>query len=179
MPVNRWMDKDILHTQAHTQMKTKKMLCVYSGVLLSHSVQLSHVWLFETPWTAARPASLSITNSQSLDKFISVESVTPSKPSHPLSAPNPPAFYISQHQGLFQWNQFFSTGGQTIGASASVLPMNIQGQFPLTLPGLISLLSKGLSRVFFKTTVQKHEISGTQRSLWCNSHIHTWLVEKP
>ena len=62
---------------------------------------------------------------------------------------------------------------------SSVLPMNIQDWFPLGLTGLISLLSKGFSRVFSTTTVQKHQFFGTQLSLWSNSHIHIWLLEKP
>ena len=74
---------------------------------------------------------------------------------------------------------FFTSGGQTIGASASVLPMNIQDWFPLGLTDLISLQSKGLSRVFSNTTVQKHQFFGAQLSLWSNSHIHTWQLEKP
>jgi len=73
------------------------------------------------------------------------------QPSHPLLSSSPPAFNISQHQGLFQWVGFFSSGGQNIGASASVLPMNSQGRFPLGMTGLISLLSKGLSRGFSST----------------------------
>ena len=75
---------------------------------------------------------------------------------HPLSTPSP-AFNLSQHQGIFQC-QLFTSGGQIIGASASasVLPVNIQGRFPLWLTGLISLQSKGLSRVFSSTTVWKH-----------------------
>ena len=79
---------------------------------------------------------------------------------------------------LMSW--LFTSGGQSIGASASalVLSMNIQGWFPLGLTGLISLQSKGLSRVF-NTTVQKHQFFGAQPSLWSNSHIHTWLLEKP
>ena len=80
------------------------------------------------------------------------------QPSHPPLSPSPPAFNLSQHQGLFQWD--FASGSQSIGASASVsvLPKNIQGWFPLGLTSLISLLSKGLSRVFSRTTVQKHQI---------------------
>ena len=75
----------------------------------------------------------------------------------------------------------FASGGQSIGASASVsvLPMNIQDWFPLGLTGLISLQSKGLSRVFSNTTVQKHQFFGTKPSSWSNSHIHTWPLEKP
>ena len=83
--------------------------------------------------------------------------------------------------GSFLVGQFFSSGGQSIGvsASASVLPMNIQDWFPLGLTGCISLQSKGLSRVFSNTTVQKHQFFGTQLSLQSNSHIHTWPLEKP
>ena len=82
--------------------------------------------------------------------------------------------------GSFPVSWLFISGGQTTGAlaSASVFPMNIQGWFPLGLTGLI-LQSKGLSRVFSNTIVQKHQFIGTQLSLWSNSHIHTWLLEKP
>ena len=100
--------------------------------------------------------------------------------SHPLLSPSPPAFSLSQHQSLFQC-QFFASGGQStrVSASASVLPMNIQDWFPLGWTGWISLLFKGLSRVFSNTTVQKHQFLSTRLSLWSNSHIHTWLLEKP
>ena len=83
--------------------------------------------------------------------------------------------------GSFQTSQFFASGNQSIGISAlaSVLPMNIQDWFPLEWTGCISLLSKGLSRVFSNTTVWKHQFFGAQLSLWFNSHIHTWLLEKP
>ena len=80
--------------------------------------------------------------------------------------------------GSFQMSQFFASGSQSIGvsASASVLPMNIQHWFPLGGTGLISLWSKGLSRVFANTTVQKHQFFSAQLSLWSNSHIYTWLL---
>ena len=81
--------------------------------------------------------------------------------------------------GSFLMSQFFASGGQSIRASASVLPMNIQDWFPLGLTGLISLQSKELSRFFSNTTVQKHQFFGAQLSLWSNSHILTWLLEKP
>ena len=82
--------------------------------------------------------------------------------------------------GSFQMSQLFAWGGQSIGvsASASVLPMNIQDWFPLGLTGLISLLSKGLSRVFSNTTVQKHQFFSAQLSLSSTFHIHTWLLKK-
>ena len=83
--------------------------------------------------------------------------------------------------GSFPVSQLFGSGGQSIGvsASSSVLTMSIQGWFSLGLTDLISLLSKGLSRVFSSTTVWKHQFFGTQPSLWSNSHICTWLLEKP
>ena len=96
------------------------------------------------------------------------------QPSHPLLSPSPPAFNLSQHQGLFQMSQFFPSGGQSIGVSAStsVLPMNIQDWFPLGWTGWISLQSKGLWRVFSNTTVQKHQFFGTQLSLLV---VYNWL----
>ena len=95
------------------------------------------------------------------------------QPSHHRSFPSPPTFNLSQHQGLFQ------TRGPSIGASASasVLLMNIQAWFPLGWTGLI-FLSKGLSRVFSRTSIWKHQFFGAQPSLWSNSHIRIWLLEK-
>ena len=83
--------------------------------------------------------------------------------------------------GSFLMSQFFTSGGQSIGASVSpsVLPINIQDWFPLGWIGLIFLQSKGLWRVSFNTTVQKHQFFGAQPSSWSNSHNHTWLLEKP
>ena len=103
------------------------------------------------------------------------------QPSRPLLAPSPPAFNLSQHQGLFQWVSTSSSGGPSIGVSAStsVLPMNIQDWFPLGWTGRISLQYKGLSRVFSNTTVQKHQLFGVQFSLQSNFRIQTWLLEKP
>ena len=88
------------------------------------------------------------------------------QPCHPLLSSSPPAFNLSQHQGLFQC-QFFTSSGQSIGASASasVLPVNIQGLFPLEWTDLISLQSTGLSRVFSNIIVQKHQFFGAQLSL--------------
>ena len=88
------------------------------------------------------------------------------QPSHPLLSPSPPTFNLSQHQS-FQMSQFFASGGQSYGvsASASVLPMNIQDWFPLGWTGWISLLSKELWRVFSNTIVQKHQFFGAQLSL--------------
>ena len=134
--------------------------------------------LFVMPWTAAHQASLSITNSWSLLKLMSIESVMPSNRLillHPLSS----CLQSFPASGSFPMSQLIASGGQSIGASAStpVLPMNIQDWFPLRLIGLISLLSKGLSRVFSNTTVHKYQFFGAQPSLWSNSHLHTWLLE--
>ena len=103
------------------------------------------------------------------------------QPSHPLSSPFPPAPNPSQHQSLFPMSQLFAWGGQTTGASvlASFLPKNTQDGSPLGWTGWISLKSKGLSRVFSNTTVQKHQFFSTQPSSQSNSHIHTWPQEKP
>ena len=83
--------------------------------------------------------------------------------------------------GSFQMSQLFTSGGQSIevSASTSVLPMHIQGWFPLGFIGWISLQSKGLSRVFSSTIVQKHQFFSAQLSLQSNSHTHTWLLQKP
>ena len=145
------------------------------------SVQsLSCVQLFATPWTAAGQASLSTISSQSLLKLMSFDLVMPSNHLI-LCHPRLLLLSIFPESGSFQKSQFFTSGGQSIGASASasVLPMTIQDWFPLGLAGLISLQSKELSRVFSNTTVQKHKFFGTQLSFWSNSHIHIWLLEKP
>ena len=141
---------------------------------------LSPVWLFVTPWTAVHQKSLSFNISQSLLKLMFIQSVMPSNYlvlCHPLLLL--PSIFLSIKG--FPMNRLFPSGGQSIGASASisVLPMNIQGWCPLELTGLISLVSKGLSRIFSSTTVWKHQLFGTQPSLWSNSHICTWLLEQP
>ena len=121
-----------------------------------------------TPWTSAHQASESFTISQRLCKLMSIELVMLS---------NNLILYCSLLLPSIFPN-IITSGGQTIGASASVLPMNIQGWFHLGLTGLISWLSKGLSGVFSSTTVWKHQFLGLQTSLWSNSHIQTWLQKK-
>ena len=130
------------------------------------------------PMNHSTPGLLSITNSWSLLKLMSMSqwchltilsSVVPFS-SHLHSFPA---------SGSFQMSQFFASGGQSIGVSALVLPMNIQDWFPLGWTDWISLLSKGLSRVFSNMAVQKHQFFGIQLSLCSNSHIHTCLMEKP
>ena len=140
---------------------------------------LSCVRLFTTPWTAARQASLSFTVSQSLLKLVSIELVMPSIhlilccPLLLLSSIFPSIRIFSNESVLhIRWPSVGTS------ASSSVLPMNIQDWFPLGLTGLISLLSKGLSRAFSNITVQKHQFFGPQLSLWSNSQIYAWLLEK-
>ena len=126
----------------------------------------SCVWLFVTPWTAAHQPPLSFTIYRSLLKLMSTETVMPSNhlilclPLFLLPSIFPSIRVFSNEWAL--WIRWQST---RVSASASVLPVNIQSWFPLGLTGLISLLSKGLSRIFSNTTVQKHQFFGTQLSL--------------
>ena len=139
-------------------------------VLFSSVQSHSHVWLFATPWTAARQASLSITNSRSLPKLMSTESVMPSNHlilCRPLLLPS-----IFPSIRVFSNESALLSGGQSAGASAltSVLPVNTQDWSPLGWTGWISLQSRGLSRVFSITTVQKHQFFSTHLSLQSNSN---------
>ena len=151
-----------------------------SPISFSSVLSLSCVQLFATPWTAAHQASLSITNS-----WIYLNSCPWSWWCH--STISSSAIPFSSHlqsspaSGSFQMSQFFTSGRQNIGvsASASVLPMNTQDWSPLGWTGWISLQSKRLSRVFSNTTVQKHQFFSAQPSSQSNSHIHTWPQEKP
>ena len=103
------------------------------------------------------------------------------QPSHPHVAPFPSCPQVFPASESLPISQLFASGGQSIGASASasVLPMNIRDWSPLGLTGWISLQSKGLSRVFSNTTVQKHQFFNAQPSLWSKSNIHTQLLVKP
>ena len=139
------------------------------------SVQsLSRVQLFATTWLTARQASLSITSSWSLPKPMSIESVIPS--SHLiLLPPIPPSIRVFSNESalLMRWPKYWSF-------SFSISPSSEYPDWsPLGLTGWISLQSKGLSRVFSNTTVQKHQFFGAQLSSQSNSHIHTWPLEKP
>ena len=147
----------------------------------SQSVQsLSRVWLFSTQWITARQASLSITNSWSSFKLMSIESwCHPAIPSSVVPFSSCPQSRPAS--GSFPMSQLFTRGGQSIGVSAlaSVFPMNTQDWSPLGWTGWISLQSKGLSRVSSNTTVQKHQFFGAQLSSQSNSNIRTWPLEKP
>ena len=141
-------------------------LQIVTGFEFSSVQLLSRVQLFETPWTVACQASLSITNSQSLPKLMSIELVMPSNHlilCRPLSS----CLQSFPTSGSFQMSQFFASGGQSTGilASTSVLPMNTQDWSSLGWTGWISLQSKELPSVFSNTTVQKHQFFGAQLSL--------------
>ena len=146
-----------------------KVNCLISSVQL-----LSHVQLFATPLTTECQASLSITSSRSSPKLMSIESVMPSN--HLICRPLLFLPSIFPSIRVFSNESALRSGGQSTGVSAStsVLPMNTQGWSPLGWTGWISLQSKGLSRVFSNTTVQKHQFFGAQLSSQSNSHIHTW-----
>ena len=144
-------------------------------------VQLfSPVLLFATPGTAAKQASLSFTISWSLLKVMSIESVMPSNhlilccPLFLLPLIFPSIRVFSNESTLhMMWPKYWSF-------SFSISPSNAHpGLISFRMPGWISLQLKGLSRVFSNTTVQKHQFIGIQPSLWSNSCIHTWLLEKP
>ena len=145
------------------------------------SVQsLSCVQPFATPWIAACQVSMFITNSRSL-----FNSCPSSQWCHPTISSSVVPFSSCPQSlpasGYFPMSQLFAWGGQSIrvSASTSVLTMNTQDWSPLGWTGWISLQSKGLSRVFSNTTVQKYPFFCAQLSLQSNSHIHTWPQEKP
>ena len=161
-------------------MKSNFNLIIYLKLIWVVVQSLSHVQLFATPWTAARQDSLSFTISWACSNLCPF-----SQWCHPTISSSV-VLFSSCLQSFpasesFLMSRLFASGGQSIGASASasVLLMNIQDWFPLGLTALISLQSKGLSRVFSNTTVQKHQFLGVRPSLWSDSHIDTWLLEKP
>ena len=139
---------------------------------------LSHVWLCVTLWTKTCQVSLTFTISQSLLKFMSIESVILSNHlilCHSLLL-SPSIFPSIREKDSFPKSRVFTSGGQSIeaSASASVLPKNSQGWCPLGLTGLISLQSKGLSRVFSSNAIWNHQFFSVQPSLWSKSHIYTY-----
>ena len=149
------------------------MLQWFSSVQFSHSVVSDSLWPHESQH--ARPPCPSPTPEFTQTHIHQVGDAI--QPSHPLSSPSPPAPNPPQHPV----SQLFTWGGQSIGVSAlaSFLPKSTQDWSPLEWTGWISLQSKGLSRVFSNTTVQKHQFFDTQLSSQSNFHIHTWPQEKP
>jgi len=165
---------------AHISLFPERQHRISLYLLLSVVQLLSCVWLFATPWTAACQDSLSSITYRKWLKLKSVESLMPSNHlilCHPLLLL--PSIFPSIR--VFSNESVLRIRCPSIGASASasVPPMNIQDWFPLGLTGSNSLQSKGLSRVFSNTTVQKNQFFGSHLSLESNSHIHTWPLEKP
>ena len=146
------------------------LLLLFSNSVMSNSLQPHGLQLVRLP--SPSPSLGACSNSCPLNEWC-----------HPTISssvtPLPSCLRSFPASGSFPMSQLFTSSSQSVGVSASVLPMNIQGWFPLGWTGLISLLSKGLSRVFPSTTIWKHQFFGTQPSLWSNSHIHTWLLKNP
>ena len=149
----------------------------FSSVQFSRSVISNSLWshgLHHTRPPCPSPTPRGYSNSYPLSRWChpTISSSVVPFSSCPQSFPS---------SGSFQMSEFFASGGQSIGvlASASVLPINIQDWSPLGWIGWISLQSKGLARVFSNTTVQKHQFFCAQLSSQFNSHIRTWLLEKP
>ena len=163
MDIEEWLSRG--HTQPPSSVQ-------FSGSVMSDSLQPHGLQHARLPCPSPTPGACS--NSRPLNRWC-----------HPtiLSSVVPFSSCLQSvpASGSFPMSQFFPSGGQSIGvtASTSVLPMNIQDRFPLGWMGWISLLSKGLSRVFSNTTVQNHQVFGAQLSSQPNSRIHTWPLEKP
>ena len=167
-PIKKW-EKDLNRhvSKEDIQMANKTWKDAQHNSLFSSFQSLSRFWLFASPWTAAHQALVSISNSWSSPKSMSIESV---RPSNHLILCRPllflPSFFpsirvFSNESALrIRWPL-----GIRVSASTSVLPMNIQDRFPWGWNDLISLQSKGLSRVFSNNMVQKHQLCGTQLSL--------------
>ena len=157
-------------------MFTYLVICKHNAIVVVQSP--SNVQLFATPWTTAHQASLSLTISWSLPKFMSIISVMPSSHLifwHPLLLSIFPSIRDFSNKSAVHIIRWQNTGASSW---ASVLPMSVQGWFPLRLTGLISL-SKGLWGVFSSATAQRHQFFGTLPSLWSSSHNCTWPLGKP
>ena len=166
--------------EAFNQLSSPEQVLSLEALQFSSVQSLSRVQLFATPWITARQDSLSITNSRSTPKLSpSCQWCHPAISSSVIPFSSCPQSLLASE--FFPVSQLFTSGGQSLGVSAStsVLPMNTQDWSPLGWTGWTSLQSKGLSRVFSSTTVQKHQIFGAQLSLYSNFHIHTWPLEKP
>ena len=145
----------------------------------SSVLSLSRVWLFVTPWQHARPPCPSPTPGVHSDSHPSSQWCHPAISSSVVPFSSCPQSLPASE--FCPMSQLFTWGGQSTGVSAltSFLPKKSQGWSPSEWTGWISLQSKGLSRVFSNTTVQKHQFFGSQLSPQSNSHIHTWPLEKP
>ena len=166
--VNKW-DLIKLKILCTTKETTQFISVQFSWSVVSDSMRLHRLQLARLPCPSPTPQACS--NSCPLNHWCHP---TISSSAVPFSS----CLQSFPASGSFPMSQFFASGGQSIGASASasVLSVNTEDWFPIAW---ISLQSKGLSRVFSNTTVQKHQFLSTQPSLWSKSHIHRWLLEKP
>ena len=166
MRIHEWMLKMVSESLIRNKMFQ------FSRSVVSDSLQ-PHEWHY------TRPPCLSPTTRVHSNPCLSSQWCHPTISSSIVSFSYCPQSFPAS--GSFQMSQFFTSGGQSIGVSAStsVLPLNTQDWYPLGLTDWIALQSKGFSRVFSNTTVQKHQFFSTQVSLWSNSHIYTWLLQKP
>ena len=158
----------------------KTILLIFHSFQFSSVQLLSCIWLFANPWTAARQASLSITNSQSLLKLMSIESLIPSnhlvlcRPSFlPCSIFPSIRVFSNESAPRIRWPKYWSF-------SFNIRPSSeYSGLISFRMDWLNLLAVQGTLRVSSRTTVQNHQFFGAQPSLWSNSHIHAWLLEKP
>ena len=175
--MSRCIDSILLPVRLKTCYDLFKVICDNRTILLL-LFSWCYVWLCD-PMDCGRPGFLVLHH---ILAFVQAhvhwvgDAIQPSHPVIPFSClqsfPESRSFLITR---------LFTSGSQSIraSASASVFPVNIQVWFPLGLTGLISLQSKGLSRIFPSSMVQKHQFFDAQPSLWSNSHMCTWLLEKP
>ena len=161
----------MLSTQTYDSTDIKMLLLLFSRSVMSDSLRPHELQHANLSCTSRSPGVCS--NSCLLSRWC-----------HPIISSSVVSFpfYLQSFQasGPFSVSEFFTSGAQSIGVSAStsVFPINIQDWFPLAWTGWISLQSKGFSRVFSNMTVQKYQFFGAQSSLWSSSHIHAWLLEK-
>ena len=155
----------------------EQVTIIFSSVQFSRSVVSNSLWPLEPQH--ARPPCPSPTPRVHPNPCLSSQWCHPAISSSVVPFSSCPQSFPAS--GSFQMNQLFISGGQSTGVSAlaSLLPMNTQDWSPLEWTGCFSLQSKGLSRVFSNTTVQKHQFFDAQLSSYSNSHIHTWPLEKP
>ena len=182
----RWPDQAEISKKGHVSTNKfyrkfeTEVLASLVKVLITYRLavveSISHVWLFETPWTVVCQVPLLFTNSHGLLKFMSIEL---GMLFNHLILCCPLLLFLQSFpaSGFFLMSRLYASGGQSTGVSLSVFPMNIQSWFPLRLTGLISLESKGLEGVFCSTTVQNHQFLSALSSLLSTCHIRIWLLE--
>ena len=183
----RWLDQAEISKKGHVSTNKfyrkfeTEVLAILVKVLITYRLavveSISHVWLFETPWTVVCQVPLFFTNSHGLLKFMSIEL---GMLFNHLILCCPLLLFLQSFpaSGFFLMSRLYASGGQSTGVSLSVFPMNIQSWFPLRLTGLISLGFQGTFKSLLQHHSSKASVFSTQASLWSTSHIRTWLLEK-